>query len=151
MLYNNVNRLYVYIYPLPLDRPPPHLTRLGHHRTLNWVPSATQQIPTSDLFDTILLLLLLLLHISNGHSGKLAKFTCFDPLCSAFIFYLLSLLPIPGCGCCGCCLTLGDQVSQFAQAVSPPRIHNHTPPGHPPSCQSVPPHPDRIYLNPPSV
>ena len=34
LLYNEVNQLYVYMYPLPLGPPssPPHPTHLGHHR-----------------------------------------------------------------------------------------------------------------------
>ena len=52
--YNNVNRLYVYIYPLPLQPPSyptlPHSTPLGHHRALNWTPYAIQQSPTSIYF-----------------------------------------------------------------------------------------------------
>ena len=51
---NNVNRLYVYIYPLPLEPPSyptlPHSTPLGHHRALNWTPCAIQQSPTSICF-----------------------------------------------------------------------------------------------------
>ena len=36
-----------------LDLPPqPHPTYLGHHRALNWVPCAIEQVPTSYLFYT---------------------------------------------------------------------------------------------------
>ena len=56
LLYNEVNQLCVYIYPLPLGPPchltPPHPTHLGHHRAPSWAPWAIQQVPTSYLFYT---------------------------------------------------------------------------------------------------
>ena len=43
LLYNKVNQLYVYIYPLPLEpsshSPPP--APLGHHRAPSRAPCAT--------------------------------------------------------------------------------------------------------------
>ena len=41
LLYSKVNQLYVYIYIPPLFRLPSHL---GHHRALNRVPCAIQQV-----------------------------------------------------------------------------------------------------------
>ena len=146
MLYKSV--IWIHISSQYWSSPSPSYPSRTSQGT-NRVPSALEQLPTSDLFHTKCRATSILspLHISDGHSVKFAKFTGFDPLHSAFIFYLLSLLPTPGCGCCGCCLTLGAQVSQFALAVSPPRVHHHTPPGHPPSFQSVPPYPYSILEN----
>ena len=52
LLYNNVNQLYVCIYPLPLGPPSilPHPTHLSHPRAPSWAPYTTQQAPTSYLF-----------------------------------------------------------------------------------------------------
>ena len=47
LLYNKVNQLYVYIYPLPSPPDSPHPPCLGHHRTSGWAPCAVQQLPTS--------------------------------------------------------------------------------------------------------
>ena len=53
LLYNEVNQLYVYIYPLPLGHPPiPYPSPLGHHWAWSWAPCAIQWIPTSYLFHT---------------------------------------------------------------------------------------------------
>ena len=53
LLYNEVNQLYVYIYPLPPgspSHPQPHPTPLGHHRAPSWAPCAMQELPTSFYF-----------------------------------------------------------------------------------------------------
>ena len=53
VLYNEVNQLYVYIYPLPLEPPshlPPASHPLGYHRALSWASCAVQQLPISYLF-----------------------------------------------------------------------------------------------------
>ena len=53
LLYNEVNKLYIYIYPLPLGLPsylPPHPVSLIAHRTASWAPCAIQQVPTSCQF-----------------------------------------------------------------------------------------------------
>ena len=51
--YSEMNQIYVFLYPL-LPEPPfhtyPQPTHLGHHRALNWVLCAKQQVPTSYLF-----------------------------------------------------------------------------------------------------
>ena len=54
LLYNEVNQLYVYLYPLPLGPPshPHHPTYLGGHRAPSCTPRAIQQFPTSYLFYT---------------------------------------------------------------------------------------------------
>ena len=46
-----ISYMYTYI-PSLLDLPAIHRTLLGHHRKPSWVPCATQQVPTSYLFDT---------------------------------------------------------------------------------------------------
>ena len=47
--YNEVNQLYLCIYPLPLG-PPSHPARLGHHRAPSWAPGAILQFPSSYLY-----------------------------------------------------------------------------------------------------
>ena len=45
-MYNRVDQLYAYVYPLPLEPPSnlPHPTSLGHHRPPSWPPSAMETI-----------------------------------------------------------------------------------------------------------
>ena len=50
LLYDGVNKRYVYIYPLPPGLPscpPPHPVPLIAHRTASWAPCAIHQVPTS--------------------------------------------------------------------------------------------------------
>ena len=44
-MYDKMNQLYVYIYPLPPLGPIPHPTPLGHHRAPSWAPCAIPQVP----------------------------------------------------------------------------------------------------------
>ena len=50
LLYSKVSQICVFLYPLPPEPPfhtYPQPTHLGHHRALNWVLCAKQQVPTS--------------------------------------------------------------------------------------------------------
>ena len=51
--YINMNQLWVYTWPLPLETPShllPQRTHLGCHRAPGWAPCVIQQIPTGSLF-----------------------------------------------------------------------------------------------------
>ena len=51
LLYDEVNQLYLHIYPLPLESssPPPYPNTLCHHRVPRWAPCVKQQLSTSYL------------------------------------------------------------------------------------------------------
>ena len=50
-MYDEVNQLYLHIYPLPLESssPPPYPNTLCHHRVPRWAPCVKQQLSTSYL------------------------------------------------------------------------------------------------------
>ena len=70
----------VYIYNLPsfLSLPTiPHSTPLGCHRVPGWAPCVIQQLPTSNLFDTMVMYIetsLILGRFFFFYSGHLYKF-----------------------------------------------------------------------------